>query len=308
MKNKMMRIASILMAAVLLTVCAVSGTFAKYVTSANTADTARVAKWGVLLSIEGDGLFSDKYEADDETYTKSDYTVEAAENGEGATVKFDKVVAPGTPAKAKAAVVTEGDVSQAAKAGTEESKPLTFAIKGTPEVAVRIAFAFGKNFSDVVLPKGEYTDYTQLVAYNLTADDQGYNADLVGTYGYYNTFKLDADYYPVVFTLTQTKAATDDAPVADPIKGSLTEIKTALAEQFAAADYAPNTVLDAEFTLTWEWAFEKIVGEGDAAAADPIIDAADTFLGNIAAGVVEAPEGASVTLAFDLTITATQID
>ena len=45
-KNKMMRIASVLLVAVILTTCAISGTFAKYVSSADSSDSARVAYWG----------------------------------------------------------------------------------------------------------------------------------------------------------------------------------------------------------------------------------------------------------------------
>ena len=44
-KNKMMRIASALLVAVILTTCAISGTFAKYVTSTPGSDSARVAKF-----------------------------------------------------------------------------------------------------------------------------------------------------------------------------------------------------------------------------------------------------------------------
>ena len=50
-KIKTMRIASILLIAVLMTTCAISGTFAKYVTGATGTDAARVAKWG----FESDG-------------------------------------------------------------------------------------------------------------------------------------------------------------------------------------------------------------------------------------------------------------
>lgn len=46
-KNKMMRIASVLLVAVLLSTCAISGTFAKYVTSINANDSAIVAKFAV---------------------------------------------------------------------------------------------------------------------------------------------------------------------------------------------------------------------------------------------------------------------
>jgi hypothetical protein len=47
-KNKMMRVASALLVAVLLTTCAISGTFAKYVTSTDASDSARVAYWGFV--------------------------------------------------------------------------------------------------------------------------------------------------------------------------------------------------------------------------------------------------------------------
>lgn len=49
-KNKIMRIASVLLVAVILTTCAISGTFAKYVTSGSGSDTARVAKFGVTVN------------------------------------------------------------------------------------------------------------------------------------------------------------------------------------------------------------------------------------------------------------------
>lgn len=49
-KNKMMRLASALLVAVLLTTCAISGTFAKYTTSVTSEDSARVAYWGFQKS------------------------------------------------------------------------------------------------------------------------------------------------------------------------------------------------------------------------------------------------------------------
>ena len=41
--NKMMRIASVLLVAVLLTTCVISGTFAKYTTTVSATSTANVA-------------------------------------------------------------------------------------------------------------------------------------------------------------------------------------------------------------------------------------------------------------------------
>jgi hypothetical protein len=58
-KNNMMRIASVLLVAVLMSTCAISGTFAKYVTSANSSDSARVAKFGVVITANGNIFAAD---------------------------------------------------------------------------------------------------------------------------------------------------------------------------------------------------------------------------------------------------------
>lgn len=50
-KNKMMRIASVLLVAVLLSTCAISGTFAKYATKVEGTANASVAKWDVAASV-----------------------------------------------------------------------------------------------------------------------------------------------------------------------------------------------------------------------------------------------------------------
>lgn len=48
--NTMMRVASVLLVAVLLSTCAISGTFAKYTSTASGSDSARVAKWDFKVS------------------------------------------------------------------------------------------------------------------------------------------------------------------------------------------------------------------------------------------------------------------
>lgn len=106
-KNKMMRIASVLLVAVVLTTCAISGTFAKYVTSGNGTDTARVAKFGVTVSGTADTF--------KETYAKNDNSFILAAN---TVVSAEDVVAPGTSGSMAA-----------------------FTLTGTPEVAVNVKFA-----------------------------------------------------------------------------------------------------------------------------------------------------------------------
>ena len=49
-KNVMMRVASALLVAVLMTTCAISGTFAKYTSTASGTGTAKVAKWAFELN------------------------------------------------------------------------------------------------------------------------------------------------------------------------------------------------------------------------------------------------------------------
>lgn len=81
-KNVMMRAASALLVAVLLTTCAISGTFAKYTTSTTGSDKARVAYWGfdqdAATTID---LFDGEYN-----------NVKASGEVDG----FSNVIAPGT--------------------------------------------------------------------------------------------------------------------------------------------------------------------------------------------------------------------
>ena len=83
-KNTMMRLASALLVLVLLTTCAISGTFAKYTSTAAGDDYARVAYWGFGLdsAIEIDDLFVDVYDGNNDT---------SVDSKDG-----DDVIAPGT--------------------------------------------------------------------------------------------------------------------------------------------------------------------------------------------------------------------
>jgi len=323
-KNKMMRIASILMVATLITTCAISGTFAKYVTKAEGEDHARVAKWGVLVSVEGNA-FATKYKTSDEAYKEDggQYSVVASND--------DQVVAPGTSAK-------------------EAELALVATVKGAPEVAARYTIE-GKGIKDVVLPAGTYKDYTQLVK----ADD--------GTYGYTGTFTLAKDYAPVKWNLVIAKGENQKINVADALYAELPAnlitaaegygltkdgcsffdaiaiiqkvagnpgytniVETALGKIVSGGrnftleadkdkgtfklgyDFDPNKEMDFTFTLDWAWAFEQENVE--------LYDKADTFLGNWAAvklgqtidGFVEPAAPASVEINASLVATATQID
>ena len=136
-KNVMMRAASALLVAVLLTTCAISGTFAKYVTEETGSDSARVAKWGVAIGVTSDAFKTD-YEKTDTTLS-GNFSVSAANVAEGET--RDKVLAPGT-----------------------DGTLLTSTITGTPEVAVEVNANATLNLTGWTIPNGETTsDYFPVV-------------------------------------------------------------------------------------------------------------------------------------------------
>lgn len=140
-KNTMMRFASVLLVAVLLTTCVISGTFAKYITDGSYEDSARVAKWGVAVNVDT--------RTDADTFFGTMYNDAAVtEEAAAAVVGAEAVVAPGT----------NGSVE--------------FSITGTPEVDVAITFE-GEATADVLVPAdtvdGFDEDYTPVV-FTVTKD------------------------------------------------------------------------------------------------------------------------------------------
>jgi len=242
-KNKMMRIASVLLIAALLSTSVISGTFAKYVTAGSATDSARVAKWGVTVTTASD-LFANSYARDASSPTGTDFANSVSSNVD--------VVAP----------------------GTESTGVMSFGVSGTPEVAVHVGInAVADN--DVVLPPGTYTNYTG-----------------VGD----PTFTLSSEYRPLKYTLKRNGTA-----VANCENVSLSTIVTYL-NGLTSLDYPVDTTdlsdggKFSSYTLSWKWDFES----GN--------DMADTFLGQVAAGVVDPPEGASIGAGVTITVTVTQID
>jgi len=307
MKNKMMRIASVLMVAVILSVCAVSGSFAKYVTSFEGTDSARVAKWGVFFKLEGDGLsvFAPEYEADDTSYapvfadSSSTVTVLSA--------KGDNVVAPGT--KRESAKVS---------------------LTGKPEVAVRLGFNVTELEVPFIKANTVIKDYTKLVLIPSTSNGDGEATETTtAEYGYAD-YTVKKDYYPILFKLSiyPPKAMSAEQPQEATRGGAeepkpmefefrtLDELKAKMEEDGATVDISPNSDLDGVvFTLSWEWVFPTVetaeeeltavevdqpTVRGEAAELTPEeIDILDTYLGN---------EENLQTVSIALALTATQID
>ena len=129
-KNKMMRIASVLLVAVLLTTSVISGTFAKYITEKESTDTARVAKFGVDLAVTVDGAFATEYDAD--TTATDKLGVAIAKTVVASSTDSDNLVAPGTNGDLMASATIEGTPEVAVNVKQEATLVLTnWAVEGT---------------------------------------------------------------------------------------------------------------------------------------------------------------------------------
>ncbi len=166
--------------------------------------------------------------------------------------------------------------------GTKNDTGLTFTVTGKPEVDVQLTVDIVGDVEEVFLKqKTGLPDMT-------TGDET-------------DIFDNNADYYPVKFTLTQTKGGT----TTELVKGGKLE---AVADELNALDLRcdANTDLATEvgtLNLTWEWAFES----GN--------DQQDTLLGDLAAGTTLVPattltDGTDYNLDenISITVTVTQVD
>lgn len=130
-KNKMMRLASVLLILTLLTTCAISGTFAKYTASATGTDTARVAKWSFKVG-ETDIATTATFTFD---LFKTVTEIDGTEEGDVSSNNSNRVIAPGTSGSFALVLTNLSEVS--AKYGidyavTNESNiPIEFSVDGT---------------------------------------------------------------------------------------------------------------------------------------------------------------------------------
>ena len=143
---------------------------------------------------------------------------------------------------------------------------MKFTVSGKAEVKAALSFTFGDGAKDIVL---KYTKN-----------------------GVANTYK------PVKWTLTKT------GDEGNAVTGTLEDVANAL--KTTTSNYAINTQIDEEYTLSWAWAFE------DATIADS--NDLDTILGRLANSetitsdvyTVDAANS-STTISFEVTMVVTQL-
>lgn len=279
--NKMMRAASGLMIAALLTTGMISGTFAKYTTQDELNDSARVAKWGVNLGISGN-LYG-------EAYAAADNNTIIANTANGATVKSSadgtKVVAPGTK---------------------NANSGLHITLNGKPEVSTKV---YGTvKTQNIYLANGTYG--VMVEANHVTAEDfaagkkyyskSGESYTETNSYATGTTYftledevTIDNTYYPVVYKGAGVTSGTTGADSLDAIGANIAKmlkgsdvtpvtangVSTYTVSINDVTATIPNTDLAASDSvlkdinsanITWEWSFS-----GN--------DGADTILGDLIA-------------------------
>lgn len=270
-RNKLMAAACLLLALTMITTSTFSGVLAKYIVSDGTTDSARVAKFGVLVSATGD-LFGDTYGAGDIKQTWTTNTQETVSAGAQSTL----VIAP----------------------GTKNEKGMTFSVKGTPEVSTTLHVDAledsNKDYAntDLVLKEGTYsimkkipyanislTGDTVVNYYTLTSDTftaaTAENLDtwnLPGstkpTYLYEKldlvdgtTVEMSGDYYPINWTVKGTSGTA--IALADE---TVATVLDAVSEELIGgdADHTPNQAWNASANVTWAWDFGTAWADGDA--------------------------------------------
>ena len=309
----------------MLTTCLVGGTVARFVAQDSTRDTAKTAKWGVVLLVSGN-LYGTKYQnaASGNTAVAGDSNITVRSNSVSALdSSLLNVVAPGT------------------RGGS-----MRLSLSGTPEVATLRSLEI--TAQSIYLAGGIYGEMAP--ANNVTVDNidaaiteglyinQGSASapsyqkitvapsDFVGIqfYRVENRFELTSDYYPVLYTAPGLDISASCE------QDTLSELAKALAEAIAGAALesadpnaagqrtysvtgkrtAPNTALDlglnpvtaintGRLVIDWSWAIDN--GATDAARA--AYRSADTLLGKLSAdnrtAVVLDQDGKASLLAVD---------
>ncbi len=134
-KNKMMRIASVLLVAVLLSTCAISGTFAKYTSTATATATATVAKWDIKL--DGNAFVNtatfDLAETwtDTRTATSTDVNVTEDYLAPGTEGSFDFTLQNSSDVVATYAISLSETLSATPDGYTEEQFPVEYSVDGS---------------------------------------------------------------------------------------------------------------------------------------------------------------------------------
>ena len=154
-KNKTMKMILITLLIAMITLVLVSGTYAKYTSSASGSDTVRVAKWSFNVG-ENDIVAKDTFTFDlFKTITDTDGKTET----DVVSANADKVIAPGTSGSFD--LVLENKSETSAKYG------ITYTVTNTASIPVQFSVN-GKDWTDNLANVVESDTDTKLAANNGT--------------------------------------------------------------------------------------------------------------------------------------------
>jgi len=292
-KNVMMRLASFLLVAVLISTSAISGTYAKYTTQDSGADSARVAKWGVELQVFGN-LYGETYGAENRIVSDASAESEFSVQSEA---KASDVVAPGTKNAEGFEISLKGQPEVDGEIYTQITTQNVFLKSGEYGVMVPVATGTitAANYDEVKNDElFERSGDEYVLSTSFDADDVFYTLE--------DYVDLDDDYYPVVYELAGN-TASDGVHTADSLNAAASEIAKKLGINTSTTDdtthittysgtsaFETHTNLATEYgldnlVLTWEWLFDTD-GCGAKGNAAQTLCKADTILGNLQDGTL----------------------
>lgn len=232
--------------------------------------------------------------------TLAKYTTEVSGSDTARVAKFGVELTADTEVFAKqytgtnAIAVKSANDTDVIAPGTTDTA-VAFTIKGAPEVDVEVYISLSgdaatatDDLTIATLPAGDYNDYTAIADTN--ADGMINDSDIV-------KFNLAADYNPVKWTLKK------DGVVVTGYDGvTLKTINTYLETFNKVYNVESNefAAIVGDYELTWVWDFD--------ASGAGTNDQADTFMGQVAAGVETAPTGYVANESFNFVLNVTQVD
>lgn len=289
-KNWMLRLGLLAMVLTLVTMPMVSSTYAKYVTEATGTDTARVAKWGVVVNADVKNIFGDAYDV-----TPSDLSVDYATGTVTVKAAADNtnVIAPGTKGSFK------------------------FGVTGQPEVSVAMTYDATISLNNWTVISGE--DYQpinwtiQRSSDNKYWDGDSWETDLstITATQLETVIKaLDANYAPNATTLANTYTVNWEWPYTKAGNWKTDSVGTDVTALYVAngsGSYVLSTVINGfsgkyvPGTTYYTTAAGTTVADTSTfvPAGNVSYDQADTVLGN---------QGTAPTISITVVVTATQIN
>ncbi len=305
-KNKPMRAAGVLLIATMLTSCMTAGTFAKYTTTDSAADTARVAKFGVNVSVNG-SLFGEEYVKEADGNTPAIWTGHYVQGNDTTNVgtvqvytRGDNVVAPGTKNDTGLGLKIQGQPEVDCEVTVDFEAKNIYLKKGNYAVMETVKFANADEFAAAVaggniysFASGTWTKVAAGAAYDQTnvyckLKNEVEETDFTGDYYFPVVYNANHAVTPTIPAGNFTSASNED---------SLKEITTSLAGLADATKMTPATVTDKigysktsfktytqqannsfdadfpEMKLTWKWEFD----------VNAETDGLDTILGDLVA-------------------------